>query len=72
MAIKKIKNHFSTSQCSMPVKEVLYAYLHANLSRRIIALLWKGVPLYRSPNMPNGFWGESTSIAVCVRLLNCF
>lgn len=38
----------------------------------VIALLWKGVPLYRSPNMPNGFWGESTSIAVCVRLVNCF
>lgn len=27
---------------------------------------------YRSPNMPKGFWGESTPNAVSVRLLNCF
>lgn len=26
----------------------------------------------QSQHAYNGFWGESTSIAVCVRLLNCF
>lgn len=69
MAVKKIKNHFSTSQCSMPVKEVLYAYLHAILSRRIIALLWKGVPLYRSPNRLLGRVNINRCLCQVVKLL---
>lgn len=53
----------------MPVKEVLYAYLHAILSRRIIALLWKGVPLYRSPNRLLGRVNINRCLCQVVKLL---